>query len=162
MKRFVALILLFTVAALIRAEPKQDVWATAIAERPTDGRRVIFRYVQEFAQPPDRSAFPYVVVLDWRYQSEDGMPKGAIVDAMYDLEDRLAAQIESSGRGMLVLISTGENVRLWTYYAKSDAEFRTALSSALVPPTKFPVGIASRQDPTWTEYERFKKGVRAK
>ncbi len=147
MKRFVILLLLFTAAALVRAEQLKNVWATAISERPSDGQRVMFRYVQEFRQPLNRSVFPHVVVLAWRYESETGMPKGTAVDAMYQLENRLAAQIESSGRGMLVLISTGENVRLWTYYAKSDSEFRTALAAAPIPASKFPVAVSSKHDP---------------
>jgi hypothetical protein len=81
---------------------------------------------------------------------------------MYELEDRLAANVENTGRGRLVLISTGENVRLWTYYAKSDSEFRVALSGALVPARKFPIEVTSKLDPAWAEYERFKAGVREK
>lgn len=152
--------LMVAATAFARGEPlQQDVWATAISERPRDGRQVIFRYVKEFARPLDRSEFPHVVVLAWRYVSETGMPKGAAVDAMYELEDRLAAQIENSNRGRLVLISTGENIRLWTYYTKSGSEFRSALSAALIPESRFPVEVSSRPDPKWTEYERFKQGV---
>lgn len=163
MKRIVAFLLLTAAIAVARAEPQQkDVWATAIAERPSDGRRVIFRYVKEFGHSIERSAFPYAIVLAWRFASETGMPQGVAVDAMYELEDRLSARVESSGLGRLVLISTGENVRLWTYYVKSDIEFRAALEAALVPASKFPVEVSSKHDPTWTEYERFKRGVREK
>jgi hypothetical protein len=81
---------------------------------------------------------------------------------MYELEDRLAAHVESANRGRLVLISTGENIRLWTYYAKSESEFRSALSAALIPESKFPVEVSTKHDPAWTEYERFKQGVQEK
>jgi hypothetical protein len=83
----------------------------------------------------------------------------ANLDAMYELEDRLQGAIENKGRGLLVLISTGENVRLWTCYATSDIGFRAALSTALAPSNPLPIEVSSRHDPTWTEYERFKRGV---
>lgn len=162
MKRFIAPLIIAVAFGLGRTEAAEDVWATAIAERPTDGRRVIFRYVDEFRHPLERTEFPYVVVLSWRYSSESGMPVGDVIDAMYEVEDRLRQASENGGRGMLVLISTGENVRLWTYYAKSDVDFRATVSSALVPISRFPIEVSSRHDPAWTEYERFKRGVRRK
>jgi hypothetical protein len=161
-KPFLFAIIVAAVVGLARAGPVADVWATAIAERPSDGRQVIFRYVDEFRRPVDRSEFPYVVVLSWQYSSESGMPVGSVIDAMYEVEDRLRAAIEDRGRAMLVLISTGENVRLWTYYATSDIDFRGTLSAALVPADRFPIEVSSRRDPTWTQYERFKRGVRRK
>ena len=125
------MMLLAMASALAQAQaPNADVWATAVAQHTSGGRRVIFRYVKEFGRLPDRTAFPYVVVQVWRYVSDTGLPQGPAVDAMYELEDRLAADVEDIGSGRLVLISTGENVRLWTYYTKSDSEFRAALSGA--------------------------------
>ena len=154
---------LFAAAAIfwntLALSAEGDVWATALTERQNDGRRVVFRYVENFATPVDRKALGQVVVLSWRYQSEGGMPAKSELVAMYELEDLLLKHLEASGRARLVLISTGDNLRMWTYYAQSEVEFRSMLATALQPPSRFPVKVSARTDPEWTEYERFKGGV---
>jgi len=146
-------------SGLAHADSRQDVWRTAVIEKPGNGQRVLVRYLDQFRQPVERAAFPYAVVLSWRYASDTGLPDRDETDAMYELEDRLGSELDGPGRGMLVLASTGENMRMWTYYARSELDFRAALQAARVPASRFPVQVTAHYDPAWTEYERFKGGM---
>jgi hypothetical protein len=53
-----------------------------------------------------------------------GLPVTQEQIRMDEMEDGLEP-IEESGLATLALVSTGENLREWTYYAKSEDEFMT-------------------------------------
>lgn len=88
------------------------------------------------------------------------MPAVAEREAMDSLEDLLSPAVEKPGFAVLALVSTGENLREWTYYAKSEEEFLKALNGALVQQPRFPIEIHPASDPTWSTFERFRQGVR--
>ena len=76
------------------------------------------------------------------------------------LEDLLVPVVEKQGLAMLALVSTGENLREWTYYTKSEEKFVQVLNGALAQQPRFPIEIHAAPDPEWTTYEGFRKGVR--
>lgn len=75
------------------------------------------------------------------------------MDAM---EDLLGPVIEADGFATLALVSTGENLREWTYYAKSEADFIEKLNKALAGKPAFPIEVHPASDPSWTMYEKFR------
>jgi hypothetical protein len=136
------------------------VWATATSTHATNGRTIIFRFVKEFRAGFKKSSLPDRVILVWRYESQSGLPDIEEREAMDRLEDLLAPVVEKPGFAMLTLVSTGENLREWTYYAKSEEEFLQALNSALVQQPRTPIAIHAAPDPKWSTYESFRKGMR--
>jgi hypothetical protein len=136
------------------------VWATATSTHATNGRVIIFRYVKDFRAGFQKSGLPDRVILVWRYESQSGLPAPAEREAMDRLEDVLAAVVEKPGFAMLALVSTGENLREWIYYAKSEREFLHALNGALVQQPRLPIEVHAAPDPKWSTYERFRQGVR--
>jgi len=132
-------------------------WATASSTHATNGRAIIFRFAKDFRPGFDKASLPDRVILVWRYETDSGMPSAAEREAMDRLEDLLAPRIERSGFAMLALVSTGENLREWIYYAKSEAEFLQALNSALEEQARFPIEIHAGPDPSWSTYEGFRK-----
>jgi hypothetical protein len=162
MRRFLIALAMSVSAVSSAAPPDGDgtVWATATSTHATNGRVIIFRFAKEFRAGFKRPSLPDRVILVWRYESESGLPATAEREAMDRLEDLLAPVVERAGFAMLTLVSTGENVREWTYYAKSEEEFLQALNSALTQQPRFPVEIHTAPDPKWSAYERFRKGVR--
>jgi hypothetical protein len=144
------------------ATPADDQWASAQTEQQAGGPRVFYRYVEKFGGPLERSAFHHLFVVTWHYGGTEGMPAKAEAQAMYEFEDALLERLEKPGRARLVLVSTGEHQRAWTYYARSAAEFGEALARSGAPSDRYPVRISARQDPQWQEYERFKSSVRQK
>jgi Family of unknown function (DUF695) len=75
------------------------------------------------------------------------------------LEDILAPVLREEEFATLALVSTGENLREWIYYARSEDEFMARLNEALAG-TAFPIEIHAAPDPTWASYEEFRKGLR--
>ncbi|OUC15135.1 MAG: hypothetical protein B0A82_08535 [Alkalinema sp. CACIAM 70d] len=135
-------------------------WATATSTHATNGRVIVFRYAKEFRPAFEKSSLPNRVILVWRYQSQSGMPATAEREAMDRLEDLLTPFLEKPGFATLSLVSTGENLREWTYYVKSEAEFLQTLNKALSGQPRFPIEIHAAPDPKWSTYEHFRQGVR--
>jgi len=161
-RRLVLAVALSVSAATLATPPAGDaaVWATATSTHATNGRVIVFRYVKEFRAGFVKSSLPDRVILVWRYESQSGLPATAEREAMDRLEDLLAPAVEKPGFAMLALVSTGENLREWIYYAKSEKEFLQALNSALALQPRVPIEVHAAPDPKWSTYERFRQGVR--
>ena len=162
MKRILAALAVLAFAVNAISAPTDDVvaWATATSTHETNGRVIIFRYVKEFRAAFEKSSLPDRVILVWRYNSQSGMPAPAEREAMDRLEDLLNPIVDKSKLAVLSLVSTGENLREWTYYAKSEEEFLQRLNTALAGQPRFPIEVHAAPDPKWSTYERFKQGVR--
>lgn len=76
------------------------------------------------------------------------------------MEDTLESALNQNNFATLALVSTGEDLREWTYYAKSEDEFMARLNDALARIAEFPIEIHIAFDPKWTVYEQFKAGVK--
>lgn len=78
---------------------------------------------------------------------------------MDELQDALAP-LQASGFSTLALVSTGNNLKEWTYYAQKEDEFFRRLNEALHSKKPFPIEIHASPDPSWTTYEKFVTGVK--
>ena len=157
MKRPLVLVL---VSLSLSASCFAQTWALATSTNPSNGRQIVFRYVSEFGPNFQRSSLPVRIILEWKYQSENGMPVVTERQLMDSMEDLLGPQVEKGGLAKLALVSTGENLREWTYYAKSEAEFMAGLNNALAGKPAFPIDVHRAIDPTWAMYEKFKAWVK--
>ena len=72
----------------------------------------------------------------------------------------LEAVLKEDAVSTLALVSTGEGLREWTYYTKSETEFMARLNYALAGIAAFPIEIHAASDPDWDMYERFKAGIK--
>jgi hypothetical protein len=79
---------------------------------------------------------------------------------MDKLEDLLRPTVDKDRSATLVLVSTGENLREWTYYTKSESAFLSRLNEALKGQPSFPIEIHAAPDPSWSTYEQFRKGLK--
>lgn len=155
---------LFVVAAMAAAAHAQDGgkgWATAVATRPSDNHKMIYRYVSEFEPDFDRRAFPERVTLEWRFTSDTGLPSQLEREAMDRFEDLLTAKLQGHSQlsASLVMVSTGEGMRRWTYYVKSSEAFNFDFMSVSAS-DRVHVESHAERDPEWTTYEKFVGGVR--
>jgi len=135
-------------------------WATAISTHAENGRKIIFRYADELSLAFDPASQPVRIIIVWKYQSESGLPLAEDNQRMNALEDILDAVLKKDGFATLTLVSTGEGLREWTYYAKSEDEFMARLNYALAGVPKFPIDIHTAHDPSWFLWEQFKDGVK--
>jgi len=78
---------------------------------------------------------------------------------MDELEDALAA-LQADEFSTLALVSTGDNLKEWTYYAQNGDEFFRRINDALHAKQPFPIEIHASPDPLWTTYENFATGVK--
>jgi hypothetical protein len=76
------------------------------------------------------------------------------------MEARRHSSGDLSAMATLALVSTGDNLREWTYYVKSETEFMVRLNYALVGVPAFPIEIHAVSDPDWDMYEKFKAGIK--
>ena len=138
-----------------------QMWATAISTNAHNDRKIIFRYAKAFDPAFEQSSQPVRVIIAWKYQSRHGgQPTTEVREQMDALEDALESALSEIGFATLALVSTGEDLREWTYYAKSEDEFMARLNYAFAGMPEFPIEIHIAHDPNWTMYEQFKAGVR--
>ncbi len=126
-----------------------QVWATAISTNVQSGRKIIFRYAKEFSATFSRASQPIRIIIVWKYQSEKGQPASEDHKGMNLLEDVLESVLKQDRFATLALVSTGENIREWTYYAKSEDEFMARLNYAFAGMSAFPIEIHTAHDPGW-------------
>jgi hypothetical protein len=164
LKVFIAVLSLTTVEA--RADERQDPaikqWATAVSKNDKAGTAVIFRFAKEFTKNFRRASQPQRVVIQWPYTGEKGMPARSEVEVMSQLEDALSPYMTSDGFATLAVVSTGNNLREWIYYAKSETEFLERMNKALAGMPHFPIQVVAAADPKWTSYEALKSSAREK
>lgn len=136
-------------------------WGTATSTHADTGREIIFRYAKEFTANFERDSQPVRIIIVWKYQSESGQPIAEVHRQMNVLEDALESALKDDGFATLALVSTGEDLREWTYYTKSETEFIARLNFAFAGMQAFPIEIHPACDPNWEMYEQFKAGIRA-
>jgi hypothetical protein len=159
MKYFLAALVFMSAINLSYAESGAG-WATATSVEKSTGRVMIFRYIRDFTPQFLRSDYPARVAIVWQYQSTSGMPQMTERENMDRLEDLLSSELEVSSLATLVLVSTGENMREWIYYTKSETHFIAQMNSALGNKEPFSIEIHAAPDPEWKSYDDFRAGVR--
>ena len=160
MKLLATISMLALLAAPALATEDGKFWATATATRPSDGHRIIYRFVQEYQPAFDRSKYPVRVTVSWRYDSATGMPSVPERESMDGFEDRLAPHLEQSSLASLALVRTGDNLRQWTYYAKTEGAFRKEFDQTIGAKSLLPIEVKFELEPRWETYEQFVRGVR--
>ena len=156
MRRFFSVLAVCLVCSgVTRAD---DLWSTAVAERPSDGWKIIHRYIEKFDNPLERKTYPVAVTITWQYNGPNGLPAKPEAESMYKLEDLLEERVEKPGKGKLAFVSTGNNLRTWTYYVKSEPSFRKTLADA-TETVHLNIRVSSANDPEWGQLEAFKQKV---
>ena len=92
----------------------------------------------------------------WKYASETGQPGPIDHGGMNRLEDALEGALNGSRVATLALVSTGEALREWTYYAQSEDSFIERFDEAIKELPLLPIEIHTAHDPTWSLYTEFR------
>jgi hypothetical protein len=145
--------------AMAAASPAQT-WATATATNPEGDRVVVYRFLKHLPPGLNKASQPDRFIVDWKYEGARGMPATAERQRMDAMEDALEA-VDGGGRSMtLAIVSTGNNLRRWVYYAQSKQDFTALLSRAKETMPGLPLELRSEADPEWKTYEAFKATVK--
>jgi hypothetical protein len=121
-----------------------------ISTNSQDDRKIIFRYARDFCSTFEGASQPSRIIIVRKYDSENGQPESEEHRRMNLLEDLLEPILDQDGSAILALVTTGENLREWTYYAKSDEAFIQRLNLALAGLPVFPIETHTTRDPTWS------------
>jgi hypothetical protein len=159
-----AALLALALAALHGAGNAADTdknWSIAKTTRPSDGRVIVYRYVEVFEPAFKRAAFPDRITVSWPYRAANGLPSKAEFKAMDDLENILEASVEAKPFARLVLVRTGDNLREWVYYAASQQQFMARVNHALQDRPVLPLQFGLASDPDWRRYEDFRSTLAA-
>jgi hypothetical protein len=140
--------------------PWVQLWSTAISTNASNGREIVFRFANVFRPAFDRASQPIRIIITWKYHSATGQPEREEHQQMIQFEDVLGPVLDRGGFATLALVSTGENLREWIYYAQSEGGFAARFDYAFAGRSAFPIEINSAHDPQWQTYEEFRAGVR--
>ncbi|WAC62676.1 DUF695 domain-containing protein [Pseudoxanthomonas sp. SL93] len=152
-------------AAMMAAAPVteqgQRIWATAIAKHQTLDRAIVYRYIQDFEPGFERNALPHRIDILWEYASSSGMPSVEERQRMDAAEDAIAPSVGQDGAAVLVYVETGEGLRRWSFYVRSEGEFMQRLNGALSLASPLPIQLEASSDPDWSLHDQFLNGLEA-
>ena len=151
--------LLFLSLLVMSTPSNAQVWATAISKNKSKETAIVYRYVKEFEKGFVRAQQPVRIIVTWKYFGEKGMPSVGERQRMDELEDALIP-LQENGFSKLALVSTGDNLKEWTYYSQVEEGFLNRLNLALRSKPAFPIEINISRDPTWRTYDQFASGVK--
>jgi Family of unknown function (DUF695) len=141
-------------------DPDVQMWATAISTNAINSRKIIFRYAKQLSATFDRASQPIRIIIVWKYRSDSGLPNAEDHQRMNLFEDNLESVLNGDRFATLAMVSTGENLREWTYYARSENEFMVRLNHAFAGMQAFPIETYIACDSSWEKYDQFKAGVK--
>jgi uncharacterized protein YndB with AHSA1/START domain len=136
-------------------------WVLVTSRNEATGNVILFRVVKHFSSGFNKTEQPVRVILEWPYKGSNGQPVGTEGAAMNAFEDAVDPMLLEDGFATLALVSTGEDLRKWTYYARSEAEFLARLKRALARHPVYPVNIQIAADPGWSRYQEIRSKVAA-
>lgn len=128
-------------------------WALKTWKNRTTGRVTIYRYIKVFSPGFKHADMPVKVILGWKFNGNNGQPSGTDSASMNALEDAIEIVLGEDGAATLALVSTGDDLRQWTYYARSQDEFMTRLKHALAKQPPYPIDVHAVRDPDWLTYK---------
>jgi hypothetical protein len=131
-------------------------WATAISKNQSSGWAIIYRYIQNFDASKAMAKHKFRIIVVWTYEGLKGMPDDETKKRMDILENALDLYMNEGEFSTLTIVSTGDNLREWTYYAASEDEFFSRLNTALADKEIFPIKLHAAIDQDWTTYKDFK------
>lgn len=137
-----------------KSNPAGDQWS--VAEGRDGDMPLIFR-VREIPDTLDRSTYPHLIAIQWKYQAiGQGMPNPQTLKQMDQMEELLIQQLETKQDAILTVIVTGNGLRELQWYARSPEAMMTGLNKALSKLPPLPIEISGEEDPGWEAYENFR------
>ncbi len=129
-------------------------WAMTAGE--DNGRPVIFRVRTDRPYGLVPAAYPHLISVVWKYESDNpvGMPSSADSERMTEFEDLLAGALHKATAAVLMAVETGTGVRAWQWYARDPDEVVDLVNAALAEKEPFPVEFAGEEDPAWEGHSK--------
>lgn len=131
-------------------------WPWFAAEGTIDGKPSLFRGRQSPSEFIGNSAFPFLFVITYSYDSSDetGLPSESQYADISSFERQYLDPLEEKGCWIIAFIKTW-NGRVQYFLYVSEVQ---VAAEAFEDFSVFPLGLASASDPEWREYRAFLRG----
>jgi Family of unknown function (DUF695) len=90
---------------------------------------------------------------------ETGMPEKDEYGRMQELEEAIQAKMEKTVC-ILTTTRTGNGLREWDYYTKSQEDFAAALKQTLSGKPQYPIAIRYYEEPNWESFRALLAAVK--
>ncbi len=117
---------------------------------------VIMKFVNELPENKIMTGLPFLTVISWKYDGSEnnGMPETEVNNRMIILEDAIEDSMESTDLFTHVYSRTGNNLKEFTYYSKSQKDFMEILNLTLKKHNVYPIEINFYEDKEWTDFKK--------
>jgi hypothetical protein len=118
---------------------------------------VIMKFVNELPENKIISRLPFLTVISWKYDGSEnnGMPLEEINQRMILLEDALENSMSTSKIFRHVYSRTGNNLKEFAYYTKSQDDFMVMLNNTLKKHAEYPIEINFYEDKEWSDFKKI-------
>lgn len=149
-KKFLAGLFATSIAS---ASFTQEKWGVYTAQ--DNGFPLIVRHRSDIPTNVISSAYPHMIAISWKYESENGMPEETVRKSMKVLEDRITNAVEPRKHALLTVVVTGNGLCEWQFYARNTNDFMQLLNEALANQPAYPIELSLQKDPEWEAYRQF-------
>tara|TARA_B100001769_G_C21786398_1_gene428931 strand:- start:148 stop:588 length:441 start_codon:yes stop_codon:yes gene_type:complete len=128
-----------------------------IGKYKEDGLSVIVSFENTLPSQEIISKLPVLAVVSWKYDGSknNGMPDEETNSQMMALEDALEDQLDKSSIYKRAYSRTGNSLKEFLYYTKSQEEFMALLNNQLRGHQPYPIEINLYRDPEWEELKKL-------
>jgi hypothetical protein len=104
---------------------------------------VIMKFVNELPEQKVLSKLPILTIVSWKYDGSEnnGMPLNEVNNQMIILEDTIEISMNSTDLFTHVYSRTGNNLKEFAYYSKSQKDFMEILNRTLEKHNTYPIEI---------------------
>src|SRR5262249_12865125 len=128
------------------AEPEFGDWVIMKVEGAQG--LAVFRLRRD--RPLDADGHPIKITIAWPYEGDErGLPTQPTLTAMDASEVAIDELTLQSGLSYLMLVTTGFNLRHYTFYAASFEAFIARFNALLQQPPRLPIEITYAEDRDW-------------
>ena len=116
---------------------------------------VIIKCVNELPAKNVMSKLTILTVISWKYDGTEnnGMPLAEVNNRMIILENAIENSMNSTDLFTHVYSRTGNNLKEFAYYSKSQKDFMEILNRTLEKHNSYPIEINFYEDKEWTDFE---------
>ena len=116
---------------------------------------VIMKFVNELPEKKTISKLPFLTVVSWKYDGTEnnGMPISEVNNRMITLEEAIENSMHSTDLFTHVYSRTGNNLKEFAYYTKSQKDFMEILNRTLEKHDAYPIEINFYEDKEWSEFK---------
>jgi len=120
---------------------------------------VIMKFVNELPEKKIMSELTFLTVISWKYDGTEnnGMPLTEVNNRMIILEDAIESSMNSTELFTHVYSRTGNNLKEFAYYSKSQKDFMEILNQTLEKHDTYPIEINFYEDIEWTDFKNVIK-----